>query len=239
MMSRATTASTISPYSAPSNVERIPGIRWFARSSEAKTVLTPEDKTRIFLISIGHEGDIADGVIKAMKDSGFSGENLLVTIRNMAGRLEVDEDAGLEALVEAVKDDRNRAENRQVVTLRCESPGGGGVFEVECYEGSTIADVAKFGTAKGAEVLSELVECACDGIMACSTCHVVVHERWYDRVGPPCEDEQDMLDLAYKPSETSRLGCQVKITEDLDGLLIKIPGGAHNMMDHIPFEDAR
>lgn len=202
-------------------------------------MLTPEGKARTFLVSIGNEGDIADGVIKALKDSGLSGETLLVTIRNMAGRLEIGEDAGLEALVEAVKRDKAHAENRQVVTFRCESPGSGGVFDVECHEGSTIADVVRFGSLKGGDVLSELIECACDGIMACSTCHVIVNKRWYDKVGPPCEDEQDMLDLAYELTETSRLGCQVTMTKDLDGLLIRIPGGANNMMDHIPFEDAK
>ena len=56
-------------------------------------------------------------------------------------------------------------------------------------------------------------------------------------VGPPSEAEQDMLDLAYDPCETSRLDCQVTLSPALAGLVMKIPGGANNMMDFIPFED--
>ena len=59
----------------------------------------------------------------------------------------------------------------------------------------------------------------------------------FHAVGEPEDAEQDMLDLAYSPRETSRLGCQVVLRADLDGMLIKLPKGANNMMDNIPFED--
>ena len=73
--------------------------------------------------------------------------------------------------------------------------------------------------------------------MACSTCHVVIDEKWFDKVGAPCEAEQDMLDLAYSPRETSRLGCQIVLDKTLDGLVVKIPKGANNLMDFVPFQD--
>jgi 2Fe-2S ferredoxin len=97
--------------------------------------------------------------------------------------------------------------------------------------------VAKFGTGEGASTLGEYIECACSGIMACSTCHVVVDEKWFDKVGPPCEAEQDMLDLAYSPRDTSRLACQIVLTKEWDGLVVKLPKGANNLMDFVPFED--
>ena len=73
--------------------------------------------------------------------------------------------------------------------------------------------------------------------MACSTCHVVVQEKWFSKVGPPSEAEQDMIDLAYNAKDTSRLGCQVILKPELENAVFKIPRGANNIMDYIPFED--
>ena len=101
----------------------------------------------------------------------------------------------------------------------------------------SLTDVAKFGDGEGASVLGEMIECACSGIMACSTCHVVVQSEWFDKVGKPSEAEQDMIDLAYNPKETSRLGCQIILKADLENAVFKMPRGANNMMDFIPFED--
>ena len=81
-----------------------------------------------------------------------------------------------------------------------------------------------------------MLECACSGVMACSTCHVYIAPGWFERVGPPGEDEQDMLDLAHEPRDTSRLGCQLVLRPDLEGLVVEVPRGANNLFDHIPFE---
>lgn len=110
-------------------------------------------------------------------------------------------------------------------------------FEVEALEGTSLTDVAKFGEGEGATTLGEYIECACSGIMACSTCHVIVDNEWFEKVGKPCEAEQDMLDLAYSPRDTSRLGCQIVLDATLDGLVVKIPRGANNLMDFVPFQD--
>lgn len=69
------------------------------------------------------------------------------------------------------------------------------------------------------------IEGACEGSLACATCHVVVDEHWYDRTGAPAEDEEDMLDLAFGVERTSRLGCQVVMREDLDGLKVRVVEG--------------
>ncbi|MCE2715997.1 MAG: ferredoxin family 2Fe-2S iron-sulfur cluster binding protein [Pseudomonadota bacterium] len=74
------------------------------------------------------------------------------------------------------------------------------------------------------------LEGACEGSLACSTCHVVVDEQWFDLLPAATEDEEDMLDLAFGLTHTSRLGCQIIITEELDGLTLKLPAATRNMM---------
>jgi 2Fe-2S ferredoxin len=73
------------------------------------------------------------------------------------------------------------------------------------------------------------LEGACEGSLACSTCHVVVDPDWYDTLEDASEDEEDMLDLAFGLTHTSRLGCQIKMTEELDGLTVSLPGATRNM----------
>ena len=74
------------------------------------------------------------------------------------------------------------------------------------------------------------LEGACEGSLACSTCHVIVDPEWYDLLKEATEDEEDMLDLAFGLMRTSRLGCQIIITEELDGLTVTLPAGSRNMM---------
>lgn len=74
------------------------------------------------------------------------------------------------------------------------------------------------------------LEGACEGSLACSTCHVVVDPEWSDLLPDATEDEEDMLDLAFGLTHTSRLGCQIIITEELDGLTVQLPAATRNMM---------
>lgn len=74
------------------------------------------------------------------------------------------------------------------------------------------------------------LEGACEGSLACSTCHVVVDPEDFDRLKEPTEDEEDMLDLAFGLTHTSRLGCQIIMTEELDGLTVRLPAATRNMM---------
>jgi len=74
------------------------------------------------------------------------------------------------------------------------------------------------------------IEGACEGAMACSTCHVIVAPDWFDRLEEPSEDEEDMLDLAFGLTRTSRLGCQIIITEALDGLTVNLPPQTRNLL---------
>lgn len=73
------------------------------------------------------------------------------------------------------------------------------------------------------------LEGACEGSLACSTCHVIVDEAYYDGLPAASEDEEDMLDLAFGLTHTSRLGCQIMVTEALDGIRLKLPAATRNM----------
>ena len=75
------------------------------------------------------------------------------------------------------------------------------------------------------------IEGACEGSLACSTCHVIVDGDWYELLKEASEDEEDMLDLAFGLTRTSRLGCQIIMTEELDGLTVKLPQATRNMMN--------
>ena len=72
------------------------------------------------------------------------------------------------------------------------------------------------------------IEGACGGSMACATCHVYVHPEWMARVvaqdNEQSEEEKDMLDMAFDVRDTSRLGCQIKLNDALDGLIVALPG---------------
>jgi 2Fe-2S ferredoxin len=63
----------------------------------------------------------------------------------------------------------------------------------------------------------------CGGSMSCATCHVHIDPAWWDRVGPPREAEEIMLELAIDPDETSRLSCQIEVRAELDGVVIHLP----------------
>jgi 2Fe-2S ferredoxin len=72
------------------------------------------------------------------------------------------------------------------------------------------------------------IEGACEGSLACSTCHVIVDPAWVDKLTTATEDEEDMLDLAFGLEKTSRLGCQIVMSEALDGLVVKLPSATRN-----------
>jgi ferredoxin, 2Fe-2S len=74
------------------------------------------------------------------------------------------------------------------------------------------------------------IEGACEGSLACSTCHVIVDPEWYELLKEASEDEEDMLDLAFGLTATSRLGCQIIMTEELDGLVVELPARTRNLL---------
>ena len=88
--------------------------------------------------------------------------------------------------------------------------------EVDVQPGLTVMEAAKTEDVAG-------IEAECGGACACATCHVYVEPEWREVVGPPSEMEEDMLDFAFDVREESRLSCQIRVSEKLDGLVVKVP----------------
>ena len=94
--------------------------------------------------------------------------------------------------------------------------------EVDAPEGLSVLEIAHKNNID--------LEGACEGSLACSTCHVIVDDAWFDKLDEATEEEEDMLDLAFALTHTSRLGCQIKITPELDGLVVTLPSATRNML---------
>jgi ferredoxin len=94
--------------------------------------------------------------------------------------------------------------------------------EVEAEAGQRLLDVAW--------AAREPLEGACEGVMACSTCHVIVDADDFAKLPPASEEEEDLLDLAAHATRTSRLACQIMLTADLLELSVRIPPGSTNWM---------
>ena len=98
----------------------------------------------------------------------------------------------------------------------------GKMLSVSAPVGSTVLEIAQENGVN--------LEGACESSMACSTCHVIVDQSYFSLLTPPSEDEKDILDLASELTATSRLGCQIVITEHLDGLILHVPSGHRNAL---------
>jgi ferredoxin len=108
-----------------------------------------------------------------------------------------------------------------MVRVRFVSADGSRTDEVDAPAGSRLLDVGQNA--------GQPLEGTCEGQMACSTCHVIVDAADFAKLPCASEDEEDMLDLASHVTRHSRLSCQIWLTEALDGLTVRIPGGVHNM----------
>ena len=94
--------------------------------------------------------------------------------------------------------------------------------EVEAKPGQRLLDVAW--------AVRQPLEGACEGVMACSTCHVIVDPDDFAKLAPASEEEEDLLDLASHAARTSRLACQIMLTDDIESLSVRIPSAATNWM---------
>jgi ferredoxin len=105
--------------------------------------------------------------------------------------------------------------------VRFISADGASVREADAPAGERLLDVG--------QALGEPLEGTCEGQMACSTCHVIVDAADFAKLPPASDDEEDMLDLASHVTRHSRLACQIVLTDDLEELTVRIPGGVRNM----------
>ena len=92
----------------------------------------------------------------------------------------------------------------------------GAEHQVEAKVGSSLMLAAVTNGVPG-------IDADCGGACACATCHVYVDKKWYDKLAKKEDAEQDMLDVAFEPNEFSRLSCQITVTDELDGLVVKMP----------------
>mmetsp|Transcript_23686 Transcript_23686/g.69322 ORF Transcript_23686/g.69322 Transcript_23686/m.69322 type:complete len:213 (-) Transcript_23686:95-733(-) len=159
-----------------------------------------------------------DVVIEELKGNGISEAELPTIITAM------DED-GVQTFLQSVRQQRQDVTRARFhLNFRSERDKEG--FEVEAMEGESVRDLVKRGTT-----LASFIECSCDGIMACSTCHVVLSPALFGIVGPASPEEQDMLDLAKGLTDTSRLGCQLAVSREFEGETIVIPTECHDYFD--------
>ena len=94
--------------------------------------------------------------------------------------------------------------------------------EVDATAGQRLLDVAW--------AANQPLEGACEGVMACSTCHVIVDADDFARLPPASEEEEDLLDIAAHVRRTSRLACQILLSDELESLSVRVPPGARNWM---------
>ena len=90
------------------------------------------------------------------------------------------------------------------------------IHTVEVQNGLTVMEGAVQNDIPG-------IDADCGGGMACATCHVYVKEEWWDKLQTKEDGEEDMLDMAYEPNKSSRLSCQIMVSDELDGLVVSIP----------------
>jgi len=110
-----------------------------------------------------------------------------------------------------------------VTLVRFLAPDGTLDKEVVAPSGERLLEVAQ---AQG-----QPLEGTCEGQMACSTCHVIVDPADFAKLPRASEEEEDMLDLAADVKRTSRLACQIWLTDEMASLTVRMPGKVHNMMD--------
>jgi len=92
----------------------------------------------------------------------------------------------------------------------------GARYEADAETGSTVMENALKNMVPG-------IEAECGGACACATCHVYVDDAWTEVTGEPSTMEEDMLDFAYDVRPTSRLSCQIRVSDEMDGLVVRIP----------------
>lgn len=108
-----------------------------------------------------------------------------------------------------------------MIRVRFLKPDGTLDREVDAADGSVLLDVAQAN--------SQPLEGSCEGAMACSTCHVILPKEDFGRLPPASEEEDDLLDLAAHVTRTSRLACQIRLTDALEHLTVRMPGAVHNL----------
>lgn len=167
-----------------------------------------------YLLKQGYKEDVAKGIL----DAFLPNKPTVAEIKGLG-------ESGLKSLSEAVEHElKTKNYSTTPITINIKVPHQSTEFSVMAPIGYTFYQLAKRDPDVG-----QYLECACSGNAACSTCHVIVQEDYFKKLPEPQEDELDMLDLAAGLTDTSRLGCQIKFTKQLDGLTVTIPSAVNNL----------
>jgi ferredoxin len=172
-----------------------------------------------WLAQQGYRNEMAADMIKAFSDGGSS-----------AAAIKTMSPAMLEQLSKAVAREwemKKEKSNRPVVNIKIMIPAERHTIEMAAHEGDSMIDLVAAN-----ELLKQYVVCACGGNATCSTCHIFIDDPfYYNALDPAEEHEQDMLDLAHSSEEgKSRLGCQLSLNSDCEGITFRVPDSVNNMM---------
>mmetsp|Transcript_9596 Transcript_9596/g.12606 ORF Transcript_9596/g.12606 Transcript_9596/m.12606 type:complete len:197 (-) Transcript_9596:221-811(-) len=170
--------------------------------------------THDLLVEFGVNENKTEAVLSELSKTGLSTSEIPSFIKTIGS-------SGLQDFVAAV-DRVSKNKDLPLVSLNIHVPKENLTFKVSGVTGESLRDISQESD------LGSYLECACSGVMACSTCHVILDKSLFDRLDPPCEAELDMLDLAYEPQEISRLGCQLILSNEFENATIIIPNGVNN-----------
>lgn len=171
-------------------------------------------EVRDYLASQGIGEKVANGVIKAFP----GGRASLSDVKALGS-------GGLNALVATIEREHSlQSKPPTMIDVHISPP-----FEGISIKKSVPINTTFYQLAKKDDEIADYMECACSGVAACSTCHVIVDPEWFEKLPPAEEDELDMLDLAWGVTPTSRLGCQIRFTKALDGLKVTLPEKTNNL----------
>jgi len=172
-----------------------------------------------WLASKGFRNEMAADMIKAFTDGGSSPSALKTMSPAMLGQLS-------QAVVREWELKKAKS-NKPIVNIKVVIPSEHDVVEMAAREGDSMIDLVAEN-----ELLKQYVVCACGGNATCSTCHIYIDDPFfYDALPAPEEHEQDMLDLAHDSEEgKSRLGCQMVLNSDCEGITFRVPTDVNNMM---------
>ena len=196
---------------------RLGGARALSSGGKRMTAIDFLQKER------GLPAPVAREVLDTLKMAGAGGsdEEMIKSLQSMG-------QGGLQTLVATIERDFEEVEAKKpgpTVSVRVHVLRDDRTFILDGKQGESLFDIVQ----RRDNELADHLECACEGKMMCSTCHVYLDEGTYARLGPPTEAEEDMLDLAFEYDESrSRLGCQVVLQEDMQGTQITIPRGVNN-----------
>eukprot|EP00934_Nitzschia_sp_Nitz4_P005954 Nitzschia sp. Nitz4//scaffold23_size168460//85662//86494//NITZ4_002221-RA/size168460-snap-gene-0.103-mRNA-1//1//CDS//3329543641//5944//frame0 len=170
--------------------------------------------------------NVQNGIVKAMES--VYGKDVRVSHLEAFGKEGI---GALAASVQTQVKKRQGFSKRPAVSLKVVIPHHQTEFDVNWRLGESLLDVAK----NNEEIFGEYMEGTCGGNMSCCTCHIYVDQpEFQEFLDPPLDAELDMLDLAYDPEDSSRLGCQIRLTEKMmmessTKLEIRIPAGVNNV----------